>query len=324
LTANLIVGSYAVDVSAIGVTSAASFSLTNTPGPATQLVIHTQPSGAATAGSAFSTQPVVYVEDQYGNLETGDNTTQVTASLRVGTGPLLGTTTVTVSGGITTFSNLQDNKAETIILLFTAPALVKAQSNPITVSPAAASSLRITAPASAIAGRPFTITVTAFDPYNNIATGYRGTVHVISSDNRASLPSIYTFTSGDDGVHTFGNGVTLRTSGMQTITVYDVFHPSIIGSTSVTVGGGAPAVVVAIGGDGGSAGAQVHEAIRRQARQSVARAALVAWSHRAAASAGRARAIAQAAAARDRVLAELKGNLHAYLMAERLAGSRLN
>ena len=66
------------------------------PAAASQLVIATQPSATATAGVAFGTQPVVYVEDQYGNLETGDNTTQVTAaSLPIGSGPLQGTTTVT-------------------------------------------------------------------------------------------------------------------------------------------------------------------------------------------------------------------------------------
>ena len=42
--------------------------------------IDTQPSDTATAGVAFATQPVVYVEDQFGNLVTGDNTTQVTAA----------------------------------------------------------------------------------------------------------------------------------------------------------------------------------------------------------------------------------------------------
>ena len=66
-------------------------------------------------------------------------TTQVTVSLRVGTGPLLGTTTVTASGGIATFTNLTDDKAESILLVFTAPNLVKAQSNYVTVNPAAAS-----------------------------------------------------------------------------------------------------------------------------------------------------------------------------------------
>ncbi len=262
LTANLIVGSFAALASASGAASGARFSLTNLPGPPTQLVIHTQPSATATAGSVFSTQPVLYVEDQYGNLVTDDNTTQVTAMLRVGTGPLLGATMVTVSRGIATFTNLEDNKAETLILLFTAQALVKAQSSPTTVNPAAASSLFITAPSTATAGSAFTITVTALDPYNNIATGYQGTIRFTSSDARAALPNIYTFTSGDDGVHTFGN-VTLRTSGMQRITAYDFSHPSIIGSASVDVGSA-----------GEPAGGQAHPDVEALVRLSTPRAAV--------------------------------------------------
>ncbi len=133
VAANSKPGSYTVSAVARRALGA-SFELTNTPGIPTQLVIHTQPSATATAGQAFATQPVIYEEDQYGNLETGDNSTKVTASLRTGTGPLQGTTTVTVSGGVATFTNLADDTAETIILLFTSPALAKATSNPITIS----------------------------------------------------------------------------------------------------------------------------------------------------------------------------------------------
>ena len=46
----------------------------------------------ATAGVAFATQPVVYEEDQFGNVETTDSTTKVTATLASGSGPLQGTT----------------------------------------------------------------------------------------------------------------------------------------------------------------------------------------------------------------------------------------
>ncbi len=115
-------------------TSAKSSTITISPAQASQLVIHTQPSPTAKTGQPFPTQPVIYEEDQFGNVETGDNTTQVTASPRAGTGPLLGTTTVTVAGGIATFTNLADNTAETIILSFTGPALAKAASNPITIT----------------------------------------------------------------------------------------------------------------------------------------------------------------------------------------------
>ena len=165
---------------------------------------------------------------------TSDNSTQVTASLH-GAGPLQGTTTITVSGGIGRFTNLADNKAESIILMFTAAIPSKAQSGPITVNPAAASRLSITAPATAITGRPFTITVTALDAFNNVANGYRGTVYFTSTDKLAILPAgkSFTFTARDAGVHTFGNAVRLTTPGTQTITARSVFSPSIAGSVSV-------------------------------------------------------------------------------------------
>ncbi len=103
-------------------------------GPATQLVIETQPSATATAGVAFATQPVIYEEDQYGNLETGDNSTVVTVSLNTGSGPLQGTTTAKVSGGVATFTNLADDTAETISLKFASGSLASATSNSIVVS----------------------------------------------------------------------------------------------------------------------------------------------------------------------------------------------
>jgi len=97
-------------------------------------VIHTQPSATATAGQAFAVQPVIYEEDQYGNLERGDNSTRVTVGLKAGTGPLHGTTTVTVAGGIAGFSALADDKAESIVLVFTSGTLAKATSTKITIS----------------------------------------------------------------------------------------------------------------------------------------------------------------------------------------------
>ena len=106
-------------------TTATSSNIVISAAAASQLVIATQPSPTATAGVAFGTQPVVYIEDQYGNLETVDNFTQVTASsLPIGSGPLQGTTMVTASGGIVTFTNLADDMAETIAIHFTSsPAL---------------------------------------------------------------------------------------------------------------------------------------------------------------------------------------------------------
>src|SRR5205814_2000442 len=90
-----------------------------------------------------------------------------------------------------------------------------------TVAPAAATLLTVGAPANVTTGTAFTITLTALDPYNNRATGYQGTVNFTSSDPAAVLPPPYPFTAGDAGTHTFTNGVTLNTTGGQTVTATD-------------------------------------------------------------------------------------------------------
>jgi hypothetical protein len=115
-------------------TNAISNNIVVSPATATQLVIHTQPSSTATAGQAFGTQPVIYEEDRFGNVETGDNSTVVTASLASGTGPLQGTTTVAVSGGVATFTNLADNRAETFSLNFRSGSLSSAPTSPVAVT----------------------------------------------------------------------------------------------------------------------------------------------------------------------------------------------
>ena len=70
------------------------------------------------------------------------------------------------------------------------------------------------------AGSAQTITVAAFGPSGSgIDAGYTGTVQFTSSDPIAVLPSPYTFTAADGGVHTFT--VILNTPGIQSISVSD-------------------------------------------------------------------------------------------------------
>lgn len=95
-----------------GVTSA-TFSVA---GAATQLVITTQPAGAV-PGTAFTTQPVIQIQDAAGVLVATDNTTQVTVSITTGTGTtgavLGGTTTLTAVNGVVSFTNLSIDLAGT-------------------------------------------------------------------------------------------------------------------------------------------------------------------------------------------------------------------
>jgi hypothetical protein len=108
-------------VVSFGTLNATSNPFTITPGAATQLVFTTQPSPsfANTAGTETEalSEAVVDVEDTYGNLVTGDNSS-VTLSLNqpaagnggggvlYGTGVSGGTVTEIASGGVATFSGL--------------------------------------------------------------------------------------------------------------------------------------------------------------------------------------------------------------------------
>ncbi|MDD5094245.1 MAG: IPT/TIG domain-containing protein [Dehalococcoidia bacterium] len=83
---------------------------------AQNLAFTTQPSSSNTAGTAFTTQPVVTVQDASGNTVT-TSTAAVTLGITPGTGTegalLLGTKTVNAVNGIATFSGLSIDLAGT-------------------------------------------------------------------------------------------------------------------------------------------------------------------------------------------------------------------
>jgi Galactose oxidase, central domain len=91
----------------------------------------------------------------------------------------------------------------------------------------------VSAPASANVGTAISVSVTALDAANNVATNYRGTLHFTSSDAQAFLPANTTLTNG-----TGSFSATLNTKGSQSITATDTVTPSITGTSaaiSVTV-----------------------------------------------------------------------------------------
>jgi hypothetical protein len=94
--------------------------------------------------------------------------------------------------------------------------------------------LHIAAPSSAVAGSPFTITVSA-----TVGTSpdkvINSPIKFTSSDSSAVLPGIYYFVASDAGSHTFTNGVTLNTPGNQTITATVIGAPGLNASATVTV-----------------------------------------------------------------------------------------
>ncbi len=139
--------------------------------------------------------------------------------------------------------------AGTYTISVTSP-LLPTTTQSVTVSSAAATHFSVSAPAATVAGTPAPITVTAFDAFGNLATGYTGTVSFRSTDVQAGLPANFTFTTADAGVHTFT--ATLKTAGVQTITAADTVTGSVAGtSAAIAV---TPATIVSsfrvVGGGG--------------------------------------------------------------------------
>src|SRR5262249_46542050 len=94
-------------------TTAGGFTATSTnvvvtpPSSASRLFIMHQASAAAIAGVPYAAQPVVLEEDSFGNVITSDSTHTVTAARgTLGSSSVQGTATVTLSGGVATFSGL--------------------------------------------------------------------------------------------------------------------------------------------------------------------------------------------------------------------------
>jgi len=338
--ANTIAGSYAVTASANGASPASlSFNLTNIAGPASQLVIHTQPSSTAVAGQLFATQPVIYEVDQYGNLETNDNSTRVTASLHNSTTALQ---TVTVVGGIAIFTSLSYTKAGIFTLDFTSGVLTKATSTTVSIRAAAASKFLIAIETTNgfFTATPYTMIVLAQDPYGNQAGGYRGTIQ-FTSTRVATLPGFYSFTAADNGVHFFTNGVTFGQAGTVTITVYDTATPGITGSVTVSVANDPPAAARLAAAKAkrrrqtlraleARAKRQAHTTAELQAGNSTKSVRVVPNSSGSLsrqpvvnADLHHTAALARADFVREHILADLPGSLRAYLATEKLAGSQL-
>ena len=83
-------------------------------------------------------------------------------------------------------------------------------------------------PTPIVAGTAGSFTVTAYDVYGQQVIGYSGTVHFTSTDPAAVLPADYTFTSADQGAHTFA--ATFQTAGTQSITATATANAGVTGT----------------------------------------------------------------------------------------------
>ena len=94
---------------------------------------------------------------------------------------------------------------------------------------------KITSPATALPGAPFSFTLTALNPAGGLGThiSFAGTVHFSSTDGTAILPADYTFVPTDQGVHAFNATLNNFSSS---ITATDTVNGAITATGTVALG----------------------------------------------------------------------------------------
>jgi hypothetical protein len=206
---------------------------------------------AATAGAAQAV--VVTAYDVYGNIATGyTGTVHFTSADPQAALPADYTFTATDAGTHTVTPAFKTAGAQAVTATDTAHGAL-AGSASIAVSAAAAAGLVLAGPAANTAGAAQALTLTAYDAYGNVATGYAGTVHFTSTDAQAALPADYTFTTADAGAHTFT--AALKTAGAKAVTAADAAHSALASSTTIAVSAAAAASLIVAGPAANTAGA---------------------------------------------------------------------
>ena len=206
-----------------------SAGITVSAAPATHFSVSAP--GSAVAGAPFSF--TVTAQDPYNNTATSyPGMVHFTST---DPGATLPANAVLSSGSGSFSATLKTVGTQSITATDTVTGAVAGTSNAITVNAAAATHFTVSAPGTAGAGTPVNVTVTAFDQFNNLATGYTGIVHFTSTDPAALLPGNSNLTSGSG---TFS--VTFKTPGSQTVTATDTVTSTITGTSAlVSVSAGA-------------------------------------------------------------------------------------
>jgi subtilisin family serine protease len=195
-----------------------------------------------TAGTAQTFSVTAY--DAYGNVATSyTGTLEFASSDAQASLPADYTMTPEDQGTFGFTATLKTAGVQSITATDTSTASITGTESGIVVQSSAAKTLTIGGlPSSVTPGTPYNITVTAYDAYGNVATGYTGTVSFSSSDAKALLPSSYSFVASNAGTHTFS--VTFETTGRQSVTATDTTTSTITGSASTTVGLGDSASLI--------------------------------------------------------------------------------
>ena len=187
---------------------------------------------AAACGGSDDTVTILTFQAATDAIESGQSTKlfftvqPADAKVVIGTlGDLTGQNSVSVAPTVTTSYQLTATKGSA----------VANKTLTVTVGATSAAAIKVD-PASTTptAGDHLGVTLTVLGPNGKPAPGFRGTVHMASTDPKAVLPADITFTANDAGVKQVM--VTFETAGLSTMTASDTSSKTgVQGSASVTV-----------------------------------------------------------------------------------------
>ena len=201
IMANTTAGAYSVTATATGVSTPASFSLSNTAGAAASVTVASGANQSATVNTTFSSALVVLVADQYGNPVSGVNVTFAAPGSGAGATFPSGATAATGSNGQAS----ETVKANTTAGAYTISASVSGVSTPASFS------------LSNTAGTANSITVTAgSSQFTTVNTLFGNALVAMVTDqygNPVSGVSVTFAAPGSGASATFPNGATATTAG---------------------------------------------------------------------------------------------------------------
>ncbi len=210
--------------------------LTVKTGPATQLVITSQPPTGVDIGDPFGI--AIVAEDAYGNVATSFNgTVTVAIAGGAGDGALAGTLNVAAVQGVASFTGLTlDIVGSGYALQATSSGLTAATTTHVTVSLGPVPHLVLLSPPSAVTvGQYFQVTVIAEDSTGAIETSYTGevTLAMASDPGGATLGGNLTMPVTDGKVTFYGLTLNVTGSGYAIRATGSGFSPAVTAPITV-------------------------------------------------------------------------------------------
>ena len=229
-------GTYMLAATSPGLTSDDSTSITIV-GPAYSLYVQPEPPSSVVAGVPFGF--TVGADDIQGNptpFFTGNVSVAMMANPG-GSNPSGVAQTVVVSGGFANFSGLSLNKVgQGYTLKVTSGSLVSAITTGINVTNAPADHLLIAQanepPSTVIAGNTFSLTVTAFDPFGNVDTGFSGQIGLALANGEVGTLTGAAPVTVNNGMASFSS-IAIDTTG--TFQLVATSSPALTSTTSTSI-----------------------------------------------------------------------------------------